>query len=132
LAPRKRVRTHEEPSSGALDFLDLLDELVIVLLVAAAVIALLIFFVLPALLFVLQLLIFFALLFLTVFLRVVLHRPWIVEAFRVDGRDRKEWAVMGWWRSRRVIDEVAQGISLGHRLIEPEGAHRVTSVAPKS
>ena len=59
---------------------------------------------------------------LTVVLRVIFRRPWIVEAGRADGMGRMQWAVVGWRRSGRVIAEVAQSISVGHGTMQPEGA----------
>jgi hypothetical protein len=104
------------------DFL-LFDEVGVAILFAVGAFLLLIFFVLPALLFVLQVLIFLALVAVSVLGRILLRRPWKIEAVRMgDPPQRLEWAVVGWLRSRRVLGEIAQSLSNGHRFIEPEGA----------
>jgi hypothetical protein len=108
-----------------LGWLDLLwlDELGLAILATVGVFLLIVFIILPAVVFVFQLVVFVAVLALSVFLRVLLRRPWTVEAVSVQPEgERRTWAVVGWRRSRRVIAEVGQGIALGHRFIEPEGA----------
>ena len=134
--PWRRRQTHQAPAEKdsqweSWDLLELLDPEAILVGLLALAWLFLIFVVLPGLFLLLQMLIFVVVAGFTIFMRVLLRRPWIVEAIRVDGKDRKEWAVVGWWRSRLVIAEVAQGISLGHRLIQPDGARLITPL-PRS
>ena len=120
---RKKSRRNDDAKGWSwLDFLDF-DEFSLIILAVVGAIFVLIFFVLPALIFILQLLIFITLLAVTLFLRTLLRRPWTVEAIRTGPDPRRmDWEVVGWWRSRRVIAEIAQSISLGHRRIQPDGA----------
>jgi hypothetical protein len=118
-------KPRKDPDKAGLGWLDLLwlDELGLAILATVGVFLLIVFIILPAVVFVFQLVVFVAVLALSVFLRVLLRRPWTVEAVSVQPEgERRTWAVVGWRRSRRVIAEVGQGIALGHRFIEPEGA----------
>lgn len=134
---RKRGASSESRAPGdsawsAIDFLDLPDlDWLAVIAVAIVALVIFVFFVLPALFFLLQLLIFLVLLGATIVLRVVLRRPWVIDAAPL-GADipKMQWAVVGWWRSRRVIAEVAQALELGQRHIEPEGATLIRGAEP--
>jgi hypothetical protein len=100
-------------------------------LIAIVVLAVLVFFVLPALVFLVQLVIFLVLLCVTLLLRILFRRPWIVDAIREgDASRRLEWDVVGWWRGRQVMVEIAQGISHGHSHIQPAGARAVPPAGP--
>ncbi len=60
---------------------------------------------------------------LFVLLRVLLRRPWIVEAWRGSGDVAERvgaWAVVGWRRAGRAVDEVARRLEVGEPL-PPEG-----------
>jgi hypothetical protein len=55
--------------------------------------------------------------------RVLLGRPWIVEARRLDGvSEPLEWRVTGWHRSRLAISEIRTAIARG------EAASQLASV----
>ena len=47
-------------------------------------------------------------------LRVLLHRPWRVSA-RAGARERS-WGIVGWTRSHKAIDAVADSLASGNRL----------------
>lgn len=49
--------------------------------------------------------------------RIVLRRPWIVEATPATGTGRFRWKVVGWRRSGEVVDEVAAQLAAGIRSI---------------
>jgi hypothetical protein len=96
------------PVSDNVDFGEGL--LLIVALVAAVLV------VIPVLFFGFELIILGALLAGGLVSRVVLRKPWVIEATAVDpltsGR-QLQWQVRGWRRSRRLIDEVASDLSAG-------------------
>ena len=103
---RRRRKEGEEPAPGdsgwsAIDFLDLPDlDWLAIIVVAIVALVLFVFFVLPALVFVLQLLIFLVLLGATIVLRVVLRRPWVIEAGPLGAETPgMQWAVVGWWEA---------------------------------
>jgi hypothetical protein len=126
--PRRIKRSGEKREKGdRWSWLDLpIDELSLVIVLVLAVFLILIIFVLPALIFVLQVLVFLVLAGLAVAGRVLLRRPWKIEAVRAgDPPQKLEWEVVGFWRSRRVLREIAQGLSMGHRFIEPEGSRLI-------
>jgi hypothetical protein len=103
----------------------------VVVLGAILLLALLIFFIIPALVFLVELILFLIAAFLVAFLRSVLRRSWVVEAVR-DHPDAviMRWRVVGFMRSRRVIDEIAQALQQGQRHIEPLEAERVEEPNP--
>ena len=52
----------------------------------------------------------------TVAAKVLLRRPWIVEAAVVDAPGRRiRWHVIGWRRSGRVAEEVLEAVARGSR-----------------
>ena len=55
--------------------------------------------------------------------RVVLHRPWVVEA-RPAGRPEQaqRWAAVGWRRSTKLMDEIAANLAAGLALPAGEQA----------
>jgi lipopolysaccharide/colanic/teichoic acid biosynthesis glycosyltransferase len=46
-----------------------------------------------------------------VLLRLAGKRPWVVSARRVGSHYHREWKVMGWRASGRVIDEIADDLA---------------------
>jgi hypothetical protein len=79
---------------------------------AAAVIALFVFVILPLLGIALEFALLIVLFASGVFGRVFLRRPWTIEAVRTDGSgDKAAFAVVGWRRSRRAIDDLKTGIA---------------------
>jgi hypothetical protein len=105
----------------------------LVVLGAILVLALLIFFIIPALIFLVELILFLIAAFLVAFLRSLLRRSWVVEAVRDDPDGAiMRWRVVGFMRSRRVIDEIAQGLQQGQRHIQPLEAERLEEPSPLS
>jgi hypothetical protein len=82
----------------------------------AVVIALvlLVFVIIPLLLFGVELIIVGVAVAASIIGRLLLGRPWIVQAQSI-GRTRevRTWRVSGWRRSRQVIAEIAQGLAAG-------------------
>ena len=99
--------------------LDVFDDgifAVIVLMIAAAIfLALAVFFVIPLLLIEFDVLALVLLCLLGTGARVVLHRPWEIEAVGPD-ETRLAWRVVGWNRSRRTIAEVSDRLRRGELL----------------
>ncbi len=54
--------------------------------------------------------------------RVVLRRPWIVEATPATGPGRFRWKVVGWRHSGEVVDQVAEQLAAGASSIGVPGA----------
>ena len=67
---------------------------------------------------------FLVFLVLSIGARVLLRRPWLVEA--ANESQTREWKVVGWRRSGQVVREIADAIQLGQRVIEPEGAQPIS------
>jgi hypothetical protein len=113
------------PPDGDLEGLALWVALFIGTLVVAVIL-------IPLLLFGVELVALGVLLALGIVARSLLGRPWLVRAVRVGGHDAElAWAVSGWGRSRRVIDEVATSLASGQRPTpaEADGAVRRVSAA---
>ncbi|MDQ3108147.1 MAG: hypothetical protein M3Q68_10135, partial [Actinomycetota bacterium] len=97
------------PDAGipGLDFLD--DELGIfavigLVITSIAVVALGIFFVIPAVIFMIELVLVVLALLLGGVARLLLRRPWTVEA-RIKGTNEgREWKVVGWRASGDLVD----------------------------
>lgn len=95
------------------------DDLAVLGVIAAALGALiaavlLVLFVVPAVIFVIELLVVVLLVALGATGRVVLGRPWTVEA-RLLGTDTSaEWKVRGWRASSAKVTEIARQIEAGH------------------
>jgi len=90
---------------------DLLPAVGVAIVVAVAL-ALVVLVVLPLLGLALELVVLLGLLGAGLFSRVVLRRPWIVEAVRLDdGGPSATYPVVGWRRSRRAIRELAEAIA---------------------
>jgi hypothetical protein len=114
LRHRFRAKRAESVGDVALDpfvALDVLDSPVAALVVAIA--ALLLFLILlPLIGFLFELLVVLLLVWSGIAARLVLGRPWIVEAVDLDNAERStEFAVKGLRRSGRAIDELAQAIA---------------------
>jgi hypothetical protein len=63
--------------------------------------------------------------------RVLLGRPWIVEARRIDGvGEPLEWRVTGWRRSRLAIGEIRTAIARGETAPQPPATGRDDAVSP--
>ncbi len=88
-----------------------LDAIVVVILVLAALL-LVVFVVIPLLVVIVDLAILLLLAFLGIVARVVLRRPWVLEAASNDGR-RHQWRVVGWRRSGEQCRHIAQMLSAG-------------------
>ena len=127
--PRKvrwRGKDRDLPD-GLLDGAELLsvgDELPVVGVIAAVIAALvvgiaLVLFVVPALIFLLELVLVLALVCLGAAGRVLLGRPWTVEARRVAGDEVLEWRVRGWRASDAKVGEVADLLEAG--MTPPDG-----------
>lgn len=85
---------------------------IVVAIVAAAIIALFVFVILPLLGIALEFALLIVLLASGVFGRVFLRRPWTIEAVRRDASgDSVTFAVVGWRRSRRAIDDLKTAIA---------------------
>lgn len=82
---------------------------VAVVIVVIAAVA--IFFVIPAVVAIVDLLIVLAVAVVGVLGRVLLRRPWVIEA--TDGHLRYRWRAVGWRASRRTIDEIAGELAVG-------------------
>ena len=101
--------------------------LIAVGVIAAIVMAVL--FVLPAFIFLVEVLIILLLMASAIAIRTLFRRPWLVDAVADDGR-HNTWKVVGYFRSRAVVDEIARLLTLGSlapthpeaTLIEPTNA----------
>jgi hypothetical protein len=132
--PKRRIRWRRPPrhsgdsapgrdGSSALDYLDVFDIfggvgdnplLGITVVIGIAVFAVVAwFFVIPALLALLDIAVLVALIVAGIVSRVLMHRPWEIEAVSAD--DRLGWRVLGWRRSARAIDSVCTTLSQGMR-----------------
>jgi hypothetical protein len=84
-----------------------------------------VFFVLPIAVFLVELVIFLGVMLLAAVVRTVFRRPWIVEAS--SDRQEMRWRVVGWGASRRTVIEVAQALERGERTPQPMDAEAETS-----
>lgn len=91
-----------------------IGEGVVAAIVVVVGLLLLIFVLLPLLIAVLDLLVILALAMLSVAGRVLLRRPWTVEASSDDGPSLR-WKVVGWRASTAKIDEVSDQLAAGIR-----------------
>jgi hypothetical protein len=67
----------------------------------------------PLLLFGVELVIVGCLLAAGILARLLLGRPWLIEAQLIDGARILEWQVSGWRRSQRLIEQVASDLEAG-------------------
>jgi len=87
---------------------------VIAAVIAAVVVAIgLVLFIVPALIFLLELLFVLTLVGLGIAGRILLGRPWTVEARRAGSDEALEWKVRGWRASSAKVDEIADQLEAG-------------------
>lgn len=98
-----------------------LDDVLVIVGIVIAVL-LMIFFVWPLLIALVEIVLLVLLVLLGVLARVVLRRPWIVEATPATGQGRFRWKVVGWRRSGEVVDQVADQLAAGVRSVGVPGA----------
>jgi hypothetical protein len=121
---RRRPRSSEGWNGwAALDLLDPDAWPLVALILALVLVGLMIFFVLPIAVFLIELVLFLGIALVAAAVRVLLHRPWVVEA-DTSGPPAQamHWRVAGWAASGRAINEVAEALDLGHRAIQPSDA----------
>ncbi len=87
---------------------------IVVLIVAAIVIGLFVTIVLPVLAIVLDAAIVVALAIVGVSCRMLFRRPWRVSARA--GSVERSWGVLGWKRSHKAIDAVADSLASGNPI----------------
>lgn len=83
-------------------------------------------FVVPALIFIGELLFIVAIVGLGTFGRLLLGRPWTVEALEVGGDEAYEWKVSGWRASRDLVQTVSDQL---RATGPPTGASRIPNEA---
>lgn len=102
----------------------------VVVLVAAAL------FVLPVFVFIVEVVIVALVVVAGIGLRVLLRRPWLVDAYLVeDRRTHFTWKVVGLRRTRGVMEAVALQLRAGVAVPQVAGAelaHQPTSIPPTS
>lgn len=125
----KRSRNQQEreakPTEGGSrwDWLELADPLVMFdegclpvvgIALGIALVAGSFLLVVPFFVFVVEILIVILAVVVGVVVRVVFRRPWLIDAVSKDGAESElVWAVVGYRRSREVIDEIARQIEVG-------------------
>jgi hypothetical protein len=123
--PRRRRLGRADVSDAMPDFVSFdggLDDLGVVGTIIAAILLVIVAIFLALVLFnviaiALELLLVILLLLAGVFGRVVLRRPWVVQAR--CGDTVLEWPVVGWLPSRRKISDVAEQLRSGAQLDAP-------------
>jgi hypothetical protein len=123
--PRRRRFGRADVSDAVPDFVGFdggLDDLGVVGTIIAAILLVIVAIFLALVLFnviaiALELLLVILLLLAGVFGRVVLRRPWVVQAR--CGDTVLEWPVVGWLPSRRKISDVAEQLRSGAQLDAP-------------
>jgi hypothetical protein len=116
------------PNWVPFDFGDLGDVEAVVAVVVAVV--LIVFVIIPLLLFGVELVVVGGALAASIISRMLLGRPWTVEAERVGGRrEVLSWSVSGWRRSDRAIDEIAQALAAGSRPHPHDATERMMGTA---
>lgn len=89
----------------------------VVLVVMAAL------FVLPAFIFIVEVLIVALVVIAGIALRVLLRRPWLVDAYLVeDRRTHFTWKVVGWRRTEGAMESVAEQLRAGIAVPQVPGA----------
>lgn len=86
----------------------MLEEWFLVAILAVVVLL----FVLPLFIFIVELLIVAVLVLASIAIRVLFRQPWLVDAVADDGT-RLAWKVVGYRKSRAVVDEVAALLQKG-------------------
>jgi hypothetical protein len=97
------------------DFSDLLDDLfvgLVAVVVVAVVSAFAWLFIVPLLLAILDVIVIVVLVVAGIIARVLLRRPWTVSARSSKGR-QLQWQVVGWRRSGRAAQVIAQALRVG-------------------
>ena len=89
----------------------------VLLVIVAVVIAILL--ALPAFIFLVELVILVVIAVVAVLVRVMFRQPWLIDAVADDGT-HLAWKVVGYLKSRRVVDEIAGQLRAGTR--EPRAA----------
>jgi hypothetical protein len=98
---------------GVLNVIDFGDSITVTLAIAAGML-IVCFVLLPLLGVALELIPAVAVVGFGVFGRVVLGRPWVIEAVDLDDRGRsRTFAVRGWRASGRAVDEISTAIAAG-------------------
>ena len=110
--PRLRRPPDVDVPLDAIGFIDELPAFVAVVIAVAGA-ALFLFFIVPLLITLAEVLLLGLLVALGVLVRVLLRRPWIVDAVRLDRTERLSWKVVGWRRSGEVVDAVAGQLAAG-------------------
>jgi hypothetical protein len=94
---------------------DALDDVLAILAVVAFVL-LFVLFVWPVLVALVEVVLLAVLVLLGGMARIVLRRPWVVEATPATGSGRFRWKVVGWRRSGEVVEELAGQLAAGQPL----------------
>jgi hypothetical protein len=87
---------------------------IVVAIIASVVVLVFVTVVLPILAIVLDAAVVVAVAIIGVSLRVLFRRPWRVSAR--NGRVERSWGVVGWKRSHRAIDAVADSLASGNAI----------------
>lgn len=109
------------PDVPGLDLLD--DEFGIlaaigIIITAIVVAALAVFFVIPAVIFAVELLFVLVVVVLAAVARILLRRPWTVEARVAGTNEGREWKVVGWRASGELVETVANRVASSGRVGE--------------
>lgn len=93
------------------------------ILLAIVVIVLLVFFVLPLAVFLVEVVLTIVIVALATLLRIVLRKPWLVDAADASGEGHDYvWAVTGWRASGEAVDRIAAQLQGGAALpVLPNG-----------
>ena len=75
-----------------------------------------IFFVLPAIVFAVELVVLLLAVGIGVLARVILRRPWTVEARLAGTNQGREWKVVGWRASGELVDTMAERLRTTGRI----------------
>jgi hypothetical protein len=122
---QRRRRAGRVPESRTTDWSSAADSLVyfdewIFVLIGAVIVMLLI---VPAFIFLIEVLIVVVVTVGALLVRVLLRQPWIVDALAGDGT-HLTWKVVGYFQSRRVVEEIASQLRAG--IKEPRAADAVS------
>jgi hypothetical protein len=99
---------------------------VVVIVILAAFVA---FYLLPLAILLVEVLIFVVLAAAGIAGRLLLRRPWTLEAEALDGGPKMMWSVAGWRDSRDALDEIATAVERGRPVALSAAA---SSAAPGS
>lgn len=116
----RKPKVNGERWWDSLDFLSFADDLFVGLAVSVVigiVVVLTVLFVWPLLALGIELLIVLLFLISGVIGRVIFRRPWTIRAIPVQSPEpAREWKVVGWLDSRRLMREIAAGLENGTAL----------------